>query len=95
MGAAFGVTRPVAMNAWAPPDRQIGVSGTRAAPAVCLVAGASGAPAFLWGVERAGFIAAVDTDDRAPILHEADAAIVDDAVAVVEALADIVAGRRR
>jgi electron transfer flavoprotein alpha subunit len=95
MGAAFGVTRPVAMNAWAPPDRQIGVSGTRTAPAVCLVAGASGAPAFLWGIERAGFIAAVDTDDRAPILHEADAAIVDDAVAVVEALADIVAGRRR
>ncbi len=63
MGASFGVTRPVAMNAWAAPDRQIGVSGTRAAPAVCVVAGASGAPAFLWGVERAGFIAAVDIDD--------------------------------
>jgi electron transfer flavoprotein alpha subunit len=94
MGAAFGVTRPVAMNGWAPPDRQIGVSGTRAAPAVCLVAGASGAPAFLWGIERAGFIAAVDTDDRAPILHEADAVVVDDAVAVVEALAAVVAGRR-
>ena len=94
MGAAFGVTRPVAMNAWAPAGRQIGVSGTRAAPAVCLVAGASGAPAFLWGVERAGFIAAVDTDDRAAIVAEADAVVVDDAVAVVEALADIVTGKR-
>ena len=68
MGAAFGVTRPVVMNAWAAPDRQIGVSGTRTAPAVCLVAGASGAPAFLWGVERAGFIAAVDTDEHAAIV---------------------------
>jgi electron transfer flavoprotein alpha subunit len=95
MGAAFGVTRPVAMSAWAPADRQLGVSGVRAAPAVCLVAGASGAPAFLWGIERAGFIAAVDTDDRAAIIDEADAVVVDDAVAVVEALADIVAGRRR
>jgi len=95
MGAAFGVTRPVAMNAWAPAGRQIGVSGTRAAPAVCLVAGASGAPAFLWGVERAGFIAAVDTDEHAAIVHEADAAVVDDAVAVVEALADIVARERQ
>ena len=89
MGAAFGVTRPVVMNAWADPDRQVGVSGTRTAPAVCIVAGASGAPAFLWGVERAGFIAAVDTDDRAPIAGEADAFIAGDAVSVLEALADL------
>ena len=93
MGAAFGVTRPVAMNAWAPADRQIGVSGARSAPAVCIVAGASGAPAFLWGVERAGFIAAVDADEHAAIAGEADAVVVDDAVAVLEALADFVAAR--
>jgi electron transfer flavoprotein alpha subunit len=91
MGAAFGVTRPVVMNAWAVPDRQIGVSGTRTAPAVCIVAGASGAPAFLWGVERAGFIAAVDTDRRSAMAGEADVVVLDDAVAVLEALADIVA----
>jgi electron transfer flavoprotein alpha subunit len=95
MGAAFGVTRPVAMSGWAPPDRQVGVSGTRTAPAVCIVAGASGAPAFLWGVERAGFIAAVDIDSQAPIAGEADVVVLDDAVAVVEALADLVAGQRR
>jgi len=89
MGAALGVTRPVVMNAWASPDRQVGVSGTRTAPAVCVVAGASGSPAFLWGIERAGFIAAVDTDDRAPITGEADAVVIDDAVAVLEALADL------
>jgi electron transfer flavoprotein alpha subunit len=89
LGAAFGVTRPVVMSAWAPPDRQVGVSGTRTAPAVCIVAGASGAPAFLWGVERAGFIAAVDTDDQAPIAGEADAFVAGDAVAFLEALADL------
>jgi electron transfer flavoprotein alpha subunit len=89
MGAAFGVTRPVVMNAWAAPDRQVGVSGTRTAPAVCIVAGASGAPAFLWGVERAGFIAAVDTDDHAPMAGESDAFIAGDAVDVLEALADL------
>ncbi len=91
MGAAFGVTRPVAMNAWAPMDRLLGVSGARAAPAVCIVAGASGAPAFLWGIERAGFIAAVDSDEHAAIVAEADVAVLDDGVAVVEALADLVA----
>jgi electron transfer flavoprotein alpha subunit len=89
MGAAFGVTRPVVMNGWAGPDRQIGVSGTRTAPAVCVVAGASGAPGFLWGIERAGFIAAVDTDDHAPIAGESDVFIAGDAVAVLEALAEL------
>lgn len=92
MGAAFGVTRPVAMNAWAPVDRLIGVSGKRVAPAVCIVAGASGAPAFLWGVERAGVIVAVNPDEHAPITRAADAVVHDDGVAVIEALADLVAG---
>lgn len=87
MGAAFGVTRPVAMNAWAPTDRLIGVSGTRLAPALALVVGASGAPAFLWGIERAGVIVAVNIDAGAPIVSEADVTVVGDGVAVAEALA--------
>lgn len=94
MEAAFGVTRPVAMNAWAPMDRLVGVSGTRTAPAVCVVAGAHGAPAFVWGIARAGFIAAVDLDEHAPIVRAADVVVLDDAVAVVEALAEIVADER-
>jgi electron transfer flavoprotein alpha subunit len=94
MGAAFGVTRPVAMNAWAPMERIVGVSGARTAPDVCIVAGASGAPAFFWGIERAAFIAAVDRDDAAPVLGEADVAVVEDAVAFVEALAELVTGER-
>ncbi len=91
MGAAFGVTRPVAMNAWAPMEHLIGVSGTRVAPALAIVAGASGAPAFLWGIERAGVIVAVNSDEHAAIVGEADAVAVGDGVAVVEALADLVA----
>ncbi len=91
MGAAFGVTRPVAMNAWAPMDRLIGVSGARVAPALAIVAGASGAPAFLWGIERAGVIVAVNSDEHAAIVGEADAVAIGDGVAVVEALAGLVA----
>lgn len=96
MGAAFGVTRPVAMNGWAPMDRLVGVSGARTAPAVCLTAGVQGAPALLWGIERAGFIAGVDLDEHAAIATEGDAVVLDDAVSVVEALADLIdAGDRR
>jgi len=94
MGAVFGVTRPVAMNAWAPMDRLIGVSGTRTAPALCIVVGASGAPAFGWGIEEAGFIAAIDPDEQAPSVRNADAAILDDGVTVIEELAEIVASAR-
>lgn len=95
MNAEFGVTRPVAMSALAPLDRLIGVSGVRTAPALCLVAGAYGAPAFFWGIEKAGFIVAVTTDDAAPIVGNADALVIDDAVSVVEELADIVTAARR
>jgi len=94
MGAAFGVTRPVAMNAWAPMDRLIGVSGTRAAPDLCIVAGASGAPAFYWGIEKAALIVAIDVDEQAPIVNNADAAVIDDGVAVIEELAEVVATAR-
>ena len=95
MGATFGVTRPVAMNAWAPMDRLIGVSGARTAPALCIVAGASGAPAFYWGIEKAGLIVAVDVDAHAPIVREADLVLLDDAPAVLEELAAIVAAERQ
>jgi len=94
MGADFGVSRPVAMNAWTPMDRLIGVSGTRAAPELCIVVGASGAPALYWGIEKAAFIAAIDTDEHAPIVRNADVAVVDDGVAVIEELAQIIAAAR-
>jgi electron transfer flavoprotein alpha subunit len=94
MGAAFGVTRPVAMNAWAFMDRLIGVSGTRAAPDLCIVVGASGAPAFYWGIEKTAFIVAIDLDEQAPIVRIADAALLDHGVAIIEELAEIIAAER-
>jgi len=94
MGAAFGVTRPVAMNAWAPMDRLIGVSGTRVAPELCIVVGASGAPAFYWGIEKAAFIVAIDPDEHAPIIRNADATVIDDGLAVIEELAQVFAAAR-
>lgn len=95
IGADFGVSRPVAMNAWAPMDRLIGVSGTRTAPELCIVVGASGAPALHWGVEKAAFIVAINLDEGAPIIRNADAAVLDDGVAVLEELAEIIARERR
>lgn len=94
MGADFGVSRAVAMNAWAPVDRQVGMSGARTAPDVCLVVGASGAPPLHWGVEKAKYIVAVNSDEQAPIVRNADVALIDDGVAVIQELAAIIASER-
>ena len=90
MGAAFGVSRPVAMSAWAPMHRMIGVSGAMTKPEVCIVAGVSGTAAFYAGIEKSKTIVAINTDIRAPIIKAADVAVIDDYKAVMAELAKIV-----
>lgn len=77
MGAQFGVSRPLAMNAWVPLDHLIGVSGAMLAPKLCISVGISGAGAFLAGVESAGYLVAVNTDPNAAVMKAADVAVVD------------------
>jgi electron transfer flavoprotein alpha subunit len=93
IGADFGVTRPVAMHAWAPMHRLIGVSGVTVKADVCIVAGASGAAAFYAGIEKSQFIVAINKNIRAPIITSADVAVIDDYKGVMEALARMMAGR--
>jgi len=90
LGAEFGVSRPAAMNAWAALDKLVGVSGTMTSADVCIAAGVSGAAALYAGIENCGFVAAINTDPRAPIVKGADAAVIDDCNAVMEALLQLV-----
>jgi electron transfer flavoprotein alpha subunit len=90
MGAEFGVSRPVAMSAWAPMKRMVGVSGVMTRPKICIVAGVSGAPAFYAGIENSRRIIAINSDARAPIIKACDVAVVDDYKSVMAALAEIV-----
>lgn len=89
IGAVFGVSRPVAMNAWAPMNKLIGVSGTMTKPNVCIVAAASGAAAFYAGIEKSRYIVAINKDIRAPIVRISDVVIIDDYKAVMDELAKI------
>jgi electron transfer flavoprotein alpha subunit len=86
MGAAFGISRPLALNAWESMHRLIGVSGTIARPEICITAGVSGAAAFYAGIEKSKFIVAINTDPRARIIKAADVAVIDDYQAVMDAL---------
>lgn len=78
LGGRFGATRPVVMNAWAPMDDLIGVSGTMIRPDLCIVAGASGSPAFYAGIEKSKIIVAVNSDEDAPVMKKADVCIAGD-----------------
>jgi electron transfer flavoprotein alpha subunit len=90
IGADFGVSRPVAMHAWAPMHRMVGVSGAMTKADVCIVAGVSGAPAFYAGIEKSKFIVAINKDTRAPIVKTADVAIIDDYQAVLDELVKLI-----
>ncbi len=78
LGAELGVTRPVAMNAWAPMHKLVGVSGEMVAPELCLVFAGSGAPAFYAGIEKSGTIIAVNNKESSPIMKKSDAVITSD-----------------
>lgn len=86
INGSLGVSRPVAMNAWAPMEKLIGVSGTMAKPKICIAAGVSGAGAFYSGIEKSEFIVAINNDQNAPIIKKSDVAIIDDCIAVAQAL---------
>jgi electron transfer flavoprotein alpha subunit len=90
LGAVLGVSRPVAMSAWAPLSLLIGVSGEITAPQICIAAAVSGTAAFYKGIENSGKIIAINTNQEAPIVQAADVAVVDDYEAVLEELATIV-----
>ena len=87
MGAEAGYSRARVMNGGFDAQRMIGISGHLLAPDVCIVAGASGAPAFSAGIRQSEFIVAINRDAQAPIFSTADVGIVDDWPSLLAALA--------
>jgi electron transfer flavoprotein alpha subunit len=94
LGAELAVSRPVAMNAWAPMQRLVGISGTITKPELCLVVAASGAAAFMVGIEKSSLIIAINQDNQAPIVNQCDVAVIDDYQAVFDALLQIIQSLR-
>lgn len=90
LGAVLGVSRPVAMSAWAPLSLLIGVSGEITAPQICIAAAVSGTAAFYKGIEKSAKIIAINTDREAPIVQAADVAVIDGYEAVLDELVNIV-----
>lgn len=89
-GMALGASREAVMHAWCPMDRLIGMSGTQVAPDICIVAGASGASAFMSGIVHSQLIVAINNDPHAPIFQQADVGIVDELMPVLDALRECI-----
>jgi electron transfer flavoprotein alpha subunit len=87
LDAEVGCTRPVAEGlGWLPRDRYIGVSGAHVAPELYVAVGISGQLQHMAGCRDAGTVVAINTDPQAPIMAQADYAVVGDLYAVVPAL---------
>ena len=86
IGAAVGVTRPLADMGIIPRDYQIGTTGVSLRAKTVFVFGASGAPHFIYGIRDCGTIVAVNTDREAPIFENCDYCVVADLFDVLKAL---------
>lgn len=81
-----GVSRPVAMNAWASMEQLIGVSGSVVSPRISIAAGISGSCALYAGIENSEMIISVNTDPNAPIHKMSDYVVVEDCTEFLKCL---------
>lgn len=86
VGLQTGASRQAIMSGWYEWDTLIGMSGAQLAPDICLIAGISGAPAFMQGVRHSNFIVAINSDPAAAVFAEADVGIVGNLHEVLPAL---------
>ena len=86
LGAELAGSRPVIDAGWMPKARQIGKSGTKVKPKLYLMAGVSGAPEHLEGMQDSELIIALNSDEKAPIFRAAHYGAVCDMFQVMPAL---------
>jgi len=86
MGGAVGCSRVVTSLGWRPHADQVGQTGQRIAPDLYVACGISGAIQHMVGCKNAKRLFVINTDRDAPIMAQADFAIIGDVRQVVPAL---------
>jgi len=86
LGGAVGCSRVVTSLGWRPHADQVGQTGMRIAPDLYIACGISGAIQHMVGCRAAKHILAINTDKDAPIVAQADYAVIGDVKAVVTAV---------
>src|ERR1043165_8895476 len=86
LGGALGCSRAVTIAGWRSHTDQVGQTGTKIAPEVYLACGISGATQHMAGCKGAKRIVAVNIDPEAPIIANADYAVIGDLHDVIPAI---------
>jgi len=86
LGGEVGATRVASDAGWVERERMIGQTGVVTRPKLAIVLGASGAVQFTVGIDKAGFVIAVNRDPEAPIFDSADLGFVGDLAPIVDRL---------
>jgi len=88
LGGVVGCSRAITSLGWRPHADQIGQTGTRIAPELYIACGISGAIQHMVGCKGAKHLLAINTDRDAPIMLQADYAIIGDLHDVLPALCE-------
>lgn len=86
VGGTTAASRAAVDQGWVPRSKQVGQTGTSVAPRVYFACGISGALQHMVGIRGAGKVVALNSDQAAPIMKEADLAAVGDAAEVLPLL---------
>ncbi len=89
LGAEIGCTRGIAEERhWLPVQSYIGISGANVKPSLYISMGVSGQVQHVVGIRDSRIIAAVDSNDKAPIFKAADYGIVGDLYEIIPLLTE-------